>query len=145
MNIVVLDGYCVNPGDLSWDALRQIGNLTVYDRTCDDDVVSRAMDADVVLTNKVPIRAAQIQALPKLKYIGAMSTGVNIIDIGEAGRRGIVVTNIPAYSTESVAQMTFAHILNITNRIGLYADMNRKGRRISAIGTLRLPNCRARL
>ena len=128
MNIVVLDGYCVNPGDLSWDALRQIGNLTVYDRTCADDVVSRAMDADVVLTNKVPIRAAQIQALPKLKYIGAMSTGVNIIDIGEAGRRGIVVTNIPAYSTESVAQMTFAHILNITNRIGLYADMNRKGR-----------------
>ena len=128
MNIVVLDGYCVNPGDLSWDALRQIGNLTVYDRTCADDVVSRALDADVVLTNKVPIRAAQIQALPKLKYIGAMSTGVNIIDIGEAGRRGIVVTNIPAYSTESVAQMTFAHILNITNRIGLYADMNRKGR-----------------
>lgn len=128
MNIVVLDGYCVNPGDLSWDALRQIGNLTVYDRTCADDVVSRALDADVVLTNKVPIRAAQIQALPKLKYIGAMSTGVNIIDIGEAVRRGIVVTNIPAYSTESVAQMTFAHILNITNRIGLYADMNRKGR-----------------
>lgn len=128
MNIVVLDGYCVNPGDLSWDALSQIGNLTVYDRTCADDVVSRALDADVVLTNKVPIRAAQIQALPKLKYIGAMSTGVNIIDIGEAGRRGIVVTNIPAYSTESVAQMTFAHILNITNRIGLYADMNRKGR-----------------
>lgn len=128
MNIVVLDGYCVNPGDLSWDALRQIGNLTVYDRTCADDVVSRALDADVVLTNKVPIRAVQIQALPKLKYIGAMSTGVNIIDIGEAVRRGIVVTNIPAYSTESVAQMTFAHILNITNRIGQYADMNRKGR-----------------
>lgn len=128
MNIVVLDGYCVNPGDLSWDALKQIGNLTVYDRTCADDVVSRALDADVVLTNKVPIRAAQIQALPKLKYIGAMSTGVNIIDIGEAVRRGIVVTNIPAYSTESVAQMTFAHILNITNSIGLYADMNRKGR-----------------
>lgn len=128
MNIVVLDGYCVNPGDLSWDALKQIGNLTVYDRTCAGGVVSRALDADVVLTNKVPIRAAQIQVLPKLKYIGAMSTGVNIIDIGEAVRRGIVVTNIPAYSTESVAQMTFAHILNITNRIGLYADMNRKGR-----------------
>jgi len=128
MKIVVLDGYCVNPGDLSWDALKQLGDVTVYDRTDIGDVVSRASGADVVLTNKVPLRAAQIKALPGLRYIGAMSTGVNIIDLDEAGRRGIVVTNIPAYSTDSVAQMTFAHILNITNRVGLYAGMNREGR-----------------
>lgn len=128
MNIVVLDGYCVNPGDLSWDALRNEGNLTVYDRTFIGDVVARAADADIVLTNKVPVKSEQIKALPKLKYIGAMSTGVNIIDLEEAARRNIVVTNIPAYSTDSVAQMTFAHILNITNRVGLYADMNRKGK-----------------
>lgn len=128
MKIVVLDGYCVNPGDLSWDALRQLGDLTIYDRTVVSDVADRVRDADAVLTNKVPFRAALIQALPKLKYIGVMATGVNIIDLEEARRRGIVVTNIPAYSTDSVAQMTFAHILNITNRIGLYADMNRKGK-----------------
>lgn len=128
MKIVVLDGYCVNPGDLSWDALRQLGSLTVYDRTDIDEVVSRAGDADIVLTNKVPLKAEHLKALPKLKYIGAMSTGVNIIDIDEARRRGIIVTNIPAYSTDSVAQMTFAHILNITNRVGHYAFMNSSGK-----------------
>lgn len=128
MKIVVLDGYSVNPGDLSWDALRQTGSLTVYDRTGKDEVVSRAAGAEIVLTNKVHIRAEHMQALPSLKYIGVMATGFNIVDVAEAAKRGIVVTNIPAYSTDSVAQLTFAHILNITNRIGRYADMNRAGK-----------------
>ncbi len=128
INIVVLDGYGLNPGDLSWDALERLGNLTVYPRTDKADVVSRSAGAAIILTNKVVIDDSVMAALPDLKYIGVLATGYNVVDVEAAARRGITVTNIPAYSTDSVAQMTFAHILNITNRIGHYAAQNRDGR-----------------
>ena len=128
MKIVVLDGYSVNPGDMSWDELGKLGELTVYDRTASSEVLDRSADAEILLTNKVPISAATIRQLPKLKYIGVLATGFNIIDIQAAKEHGVVVSNIPAYSTDSVAQMAFAHILNITNRIAYYADQNSKGR-----------------
>ena len=130
--IVVLDGYCLNPGDLSWDGFRQYGEVTVYDRTASADVVDRAQDADIIITNKVTIDDALMARLPRLKYIGVLATGYNIIDINAAHSRGITVTNIPAYSTDSVAQMTFAHILNITNRVGHYAPSVREEKRWSS-------------
>lgn len=128
MKIVELDGYAANPGDLSWEPLREIGELTVYDRTPDELVVERAKDADAILINKIRIDEKVLSQLPKLKYIGVLATGYNIVNIEAAKRHHVTVTNIPAYSTESVAQMTFAHILNITNRIGHYARQSREGR-----------------
>lgn len=128
MNIVVLDGYSANPGDLSWDALKEYGELTVYNRTSKDELTERAKDADILLTNKVPLRKEQIDCLPRLKYIGVLATGYNIIDIAHAREKGITVTNIPAYSTDSVAQMVFAHILTVTNHVEYYADRNREGK-----------------
>lgn len=124
MNIVELDGHAANPGDLSWDSLRELGTLTVYPRTAPDKIVERAKDADIILTNKCNITDGIMGQLPRLKYIGELATGYNNIDVAAAKRRGIVVTNIPAYSTDSVVQMTFAHILNITNRVEHYALMN---------------------
>lgn len=132
MKIVVLDGYSVNPGDLSWDALGESGELTVYDRTAAVDVASRAQDADVILTNKVVISDSIMERLPGLKYIGVLATGYNVVDIEAASRHGIVVTNVPAYSTDSVVQMTFAHMLNLTNRVAHYAKENRDGKWSSA-------------
>ena len=126
--ITVLDGYSVNPGDLNWDALKKLGNLTVYDRTAPELVVSRSADADILLTNKVVLDRTVIEALPKLKYIGVLATGYNVVDIEAAKKSGVVVTNVPAYSSDSVAQMTFAHILNITNRVEHYALLNANGR-----------------
>ena len=128
MKIVELDGYAANPGDLSWEPLQELGELTVYDRTPASLVVERAKDADIILINKVLITEEVLSQLPRLKYIGVLATGYNVVDVKAATKRGIVVTNIPAYSTESVAQMTFAHILNITNRIGHYARQSREGR-----------------
>ena len=128
MKIIVLDGYGMNPGDLSWESLGQLGDLTVYDRTAPEKVIERAKDAEVVLTNKVVLSEATIRQLPKLKYIGVLATGYNVVDTKAARQCGVVVTNIPAYSTESVAQMTFAHILNIMNRVEHYAQQNRDGR-----------------
>lgn len=128
MKIVELDGYGVNPGDLSWDAISKLGEFKLYDRTSQEDVVSRAKEAEVILINKVNITDEIMAQLPKLKYIGVLATGYNVVDIEAASRRGILVSNIPAYSTDSVAQMTFAHILNIVNRVEHYADLNRKGR-----------------
>ena len=128
MKIVALDGYAANPGDISWDAIQALGELTVYDRTAPADVIARSKDADALLTNKVVIDAQTISQLPRLKYIGVLATGYNVVDTAAAGRQGIVVTNIPAYSTDSVAQLTFAHILNITNRVAHYARQNRQGR-----------------
>lgn len=128
MNIVVLDGYGLNPGDLSWDPIKALGNLTVYDRTSDQEIVQRAIDADIILTNKTILTAGTLQSLPKLKYIGILSTGYNVVDIDAANSKGITVCNIPTYSTDSVAQMTFAHLLNITNQVGYYAENNRHGR-----------------
>lgn len=128
MRIVILDGYSVNPGDLSWDALRATGDVEVYDRTSPEEVVSRAEKAEIVLTNKVVLDKPTLDRLPLLRYIGVLATGYNVVDLEETRRRGIIVTNIPAYSTDSVAQMTFAHILNITNRVEHYAQENAHGR-----------------
>ena len=127
MNIVVLDGFTMNPGDLSWDELAELGSLKVYDRTSAGQVLERAKDAEAILTNKTVIDAASLRSLPKLKYVGVLATGYNVVDINVARELGIVVTNIPAYSTESVAQMVFAHILNITHRVGRYSDEARSG------------------
>lgn len=127
MNIVVLDGFTMNPGDLSWNELAELGSLKVYDRTSAGQVLERAKDAEVILTNKTVIDAASLRSLPKLKYVGVLATGYNVVDINVARELGIVVTNIPAYSTESVAQMVFAHILNITHRVGRYSDEARSG------------------
>lgn len=128
MNIVILDGYSANPGDLSWKELEELGTLTVYDRTKSDETVARAADAEIVLTNKVILNSEVIAQLPRLKYIGVLATGYNVVDIKAAHERGIVVTNVPAYSTESVAQMVFAHLLTVTNRTEHYAIQNRDGR-----------------
>ena len=128
MKIIVLDGYAANSNDLSWEPLAQMGDLTVYDRTTPEEVEERAADAEIVLTNKVVLDARQLAKLPKLRYIGVLATGYNVVDIAEAKRRNIIVTNIPAYSTQSVAQMTFAHILNIIGQVGHYARLNRDGR-----------------
>lgn len=128
MKIVVLDGFGLNPGDLSWEAMGQLAEMTVYERTSPEELMERAADAEMLLTNKVALKEKEIMALPKLKYIGVLATGYNIIDTECAKKQGIVVTNIPAYSTDSVAQMTFAHILNITNHIDHYADQCRQGR-----------------
>ena len=124
MKIVVLDGYGANPGDLSWERLYELGEVSIYDRTSPEEVVGRAKDAEALFTNKVVIDKQVMDQLPQLRYIGVLATGYNVVDMEEAQRRGITVTNIPAYSTFSVAQMTFAHILNITNRIGRYARHN---------------------
>lgn len=128
MKIVILDGYGVNPGDLSWENLEKLGDVDVFPRTTPADVYERCKNAEIVLTNKVVINADTISKLKKLKYIGVLATGYNVVDIKAAKAAGIIVSNIPSYSTDSVAQMTFAHILNITNRVGAYAEKNRNGR-----------------
>ena len=128
MKIVVLDSYGMNPGDLSWDALKELGEVTIYDRTSEDEVYQRCSDADIVLTNKVVFDADTIWKLPNLKYIGVLATGYNIVDTVAACDNDIVVTNVPAYSTDRVAQLTFAHILSIANRVEHYALENRNGR-----------------
>ena len=128
MKIVILDGYSANPGDLSWRELEDMGELTVYERTSPEDTVARAADAEIVLTNKVVISREVIAQLPQLRYIGVLATGYNVVDIQAAHERSIIVTNVPAYSTESVAQMVFAHLLNVTNRTDHYATENRSGR-----------------
>ena len=138
MKIVVLDGYAANPGDLSWDELKSLGECIVYDRTAPAEVLERAAGADILLTNKVVLDATTIAALPQLKYIGVLATGYNIIDTAAAKERGITVTNIPAYSTPSVAQMVFAHILNITQRVQHYTDEIHKGLGQTGYNTARI-------
>ena len=128
MKIVILDGYSANPGDLSWKELETMGALTVYDRTAPSETVARCADAAIVLTNKVVLGRTEIAQLSHLKYIGVLATGYNVVDVAYAHERGITVTNVPAYSTESVAQMVFAHLLTVTNRTEHYAIQNRQGR-----------------
>ena len=128
MKIVILDGFTANPGDLPWKELEKMGELTVYERTKPDETVARAADADIIMTNKVVVGKNEIQQLPRLKYIGVLATGYNVVDIPAAHQRDIVVTNVPAYSTESVMQMVFAHLLTVTNRTEYYACENRNGR-----------------
>lgn len=126
MKIVILDGGCVNPGDLSWDAWHRLGKITLYDHTAAVDVVARACDADALIVNKVQMSAEVMEKLPKLKYIGVLATGYNVVDIEAAKEHGIVVTNIPAYSTESVAQATFAHLLHVCNDVAHYVTVEKK-------------------
>lgn len=127
MKIVVLDGFCLNPGDLDWSVFEQFGELTVYDRTPADLTVKRSKDADVLLTNKTVLNAENMSQMPNLKYVGVLATGYNVVDLQYAASRGIVVTNIPAYSTASVAQMVFAHILNLTNSVEHHSQLVRNG------------------
>ncbi len=118
----------MNPGDLSWHPLEEMTELEIYDRTSPDEVVDRCKGCDIVLTNKVVLDAEVLNQLPHLSYIGVLATGYNVVDLEVASRQSIVVTNIPAYSTNSVAQMVWAHILNITNHVGYYAEANKEGR-----------------
>lgn len=127
MDIVILDGHVANPGDLSWDAIASQGSLTVYDRTAPADVVVRAGRAEALFVNKVVLTADIIDRLPHLRFIGELATGYNNIDIEAARRRGIVVSNVPAYSGDSVAQTVFALLLELTNRVGRYDASVRAG------------------
>ncbi|NDV66725.1 D-2-hydroxyacid dehydrogenase [Bacteroides sp. 224] len=128
MKIIVLDGYTLNPGDLSWEGLKELGECTIYDRTTPEQVLERSAHAEILLTNKTVITAEHINALPELKYIGVLATGYNVVDIEAAKERGVIVTNIPAYSTTSVAQMVFAHILNISSQVQHHSEEVRKGK-----------------
>ena len=128
MKIVVLDGYAANPGDLCWDELKTLGECDIYDRTAPQEVIARAKDAEVLLTNKTVLSREHIEALPALKYIGVLATGYNIVDVDAARQQGVVVTNIPAYSTDSVAQMVFAHILNIAQQVQHHSEEVHRGR-----------------
>lgn len=128
MKIVVLDAYAGNPGDISWDCLLALGETDIYDRTAPAEIIARAADAEVVLVNKVRMTREVIIALPHLRYIGVLATGYNVVDMPTAKERGIVVSNVPAYSSMSVAQMVFAHLLNITNSVAYYDVEVKKGR-----------------
>ncbi len=127
MKIVVLDGYCMNPGDLSWDVLREFGELVVYDRTPAAEAAARARGADAVLMNKTPLTADTLARLPQLKYIGVLATGYNVVDIEAARGQGITVTNVPTYGTASVAQFVFALLLELCHNVRLHADAVRAG------------------
>jgi glycerate dehydrogenase len=122
MHLVILDGYTANPGDLSWDTLHSLAQITYYDRTPKDQVATRLADADGVLTNKVPISAEVMAACPRLKYIGVTASGYNIIDLEAAKKHGVTVTNVPGYSTQSVAQTVFALLLEITHNVGHHSE-----------------------
>ena len=126
--IVILDGYTTDPSAKAWQALKDMGELTVYERTKPEEVVERAKGADIVLTNKVIIGRKEMERLPGLRYVGVLATGYNVVDLKAASERGIVVTNVPAYSTDSVAQMVFSHLLTVTNHTEHYANENRRGR-----------------
>jgi glycerate dehydrogenase len=128
MKIVILDGLTTNPGDTSWAPLEALGTLVVHDRTAAADVVARAADADVLLTNKQQVTRADIEALPRLRCIGVLATGFNIVDVVAARDRGIPVCNVPEYSTPNVVQATFALLLELTNRVGHHAATVRAGR-----------------
>ncbi len=130
MNLVILDGYTVIGTDLTWQLLRELPGMAIstYDRTGAEDVVTRCREADAVLTNKVAITEDVLRQLPRLRYIGVLATGYNVVNIPAARRRNITVTNIPAYSTASVAQSVFAHLLHVTNSVAHYVEENRRGR-----------------
>src|SRR6266481_1175186 len=127
MKIVVLDGHALNPGDLSWDRLRALGDLQVYDRTEDDQIVERAHDAEVVLTNKTELSAQILKQLTKTRYIGVLATGYDVVDLQAARERNISVTNIPTYGTDSVAQFTFAMLLELCHHVAVHAEATRAG------------------
>jgi glycerate dehydrogenase len=128
MNIVVLDGFTLNPGDLNWAELQSLGPCAIYDRTSPAELLPRAADAGILLTNKMELTAGTIQNLPRLKYIGVLATGTNVVDLAAARARGIPVTNVPTYGTKSVAQMTFALLLELAQHAGHHAQTVREGR-----------------
>jgi glycerate dehydrogenase len=128
MKIVVVDGYTLNPGDLSWADLRALGACEIYERSTDEELLSRSEAAEILLTNKMEVRGRHIERLPKLRYIGVTATGYNIVDVVAARERGIAVTNVPAYGTASVAQMTFALLLELCHRTGHHAQTVSDGR-----------------
>lgn len=132
MKIVVLDGYTLNPGDLSWDELNALGECTIYDRTAPEEILKRSAGAEILLTNKTVLTADHIANLPDLKYIGVLATGYNVVDVASAKEHGIVVTNIPAYSTPSVGQMVFSHILNIAQQVQYHSEEVHKGRWVNS-------------
>ena len=128
MKIVVLDGYALNPGDLSWDGIRKFGDLVVHERTAPRDVLSRSSDAEVLFTNKTPIREDIIEQLPRLRFIGVLATGYNIIDVDAANRKGIIISNIPNYGSYSVAQLTLALLLELCHHVQNHSDTVRSGK-----------------
>jgi glycerate dehydrogenase len=127
MKIVVLDGYALNPGDLSWEGLKRLGDCLVFDRIKPEEVYSKIIDAEIIITNKVVIDKHLLDQLPALKYIGVTATGYNVVDVLTATKHNVVVTNIPAYSTDSVAQLVFSHILNVANRVELHSNSVKAG------------------
>lgn len=128
MNIVVLDGHTLNPGDLSWAELEALGACAIHDHTTPGQLLARAANAEIVLTNKVVLSRETLAALPKLRYIGVLATGYNVVDIAAARERHITVTNVPGYSTRSVAQLTFALLLELTHHVGHHAQTVREGK-----------------
>ena len=128
MHIVVLDGYAVNPGDLSWKGLELLGDVTVYDRTPADQIYERAKEAEVLLTNKTPLSAEMLSRLPRLRYVGVLATGYNVVDVKAARELGIAVTNVPAYSTPSVVQMTFSLLFALCTRVQEHSQAVREGK-----------------
>jgi len=127
MQIVVLDGYALNPGDLSWQGLESLGSCTIHDRTPAEHTVGRAKDAEIILTNKTVLGEDEIAQLPELKYIGVLATGYNVVDTEAARRREIPVTNVPEYGTASVAQMVFAHVLHFCHHVAEHGASTREG------------------
>ena len=128
MKIVVVDGYTLNPGDLSWEDLRALGECEIYERSTDEELLARSAEAEILLTNKMEVRGRHVERLQKLRYIGVTATGYNIVDVAAARERGIIVTNVPAYGTASVAQMTFALLLELCHRTGHHAQTVSDGR-----------------
>lgn len=126
MQIVILDGYTLNPGDLSWDSLANLGDVQIYDRTKPEELHERIRDADIILLNKVKLNKEAIE-ITKAKYIGVLATGYDVVDITAAKEQGIIVTNVPTYGTYSVAQLTFSHILNIFSNVSIHVDSVSKG------------------
>ena len=126
--IVVLDGYTLNPGDLSWDGFEDLGELTIYDRTDPKDIVARIGNADIVITNKTPLTKETLSQAPAIKYIGVLATGFNVVDVQAAKEKGIPVCNIPTYGTDAVAQFAFALLLEITNQVAHHSNEVKKGR-----------------
>ena len=127
MKIVVLDGFTLNPGDLSWEGIEKLGDITIYDRTTPEEIVNRACECEIILTNKTPLNMETLEKLPKLKYIGVLATGYNVVDVKVANELGIIVTNTPAYGTMAVAQFVFALLLEICHHVGKHNEVVKQG------------------
>lgn len=127
MKIIILDGHTLNPGDISWDEIKQLGQLTVYDRTPEELIIERIGDAEIVLTNKTPLSAKTLERCPSVKFIGVLATGYNIVDVQAARQRNIIVSNVPSYSTMSVAQLSTALLLELCHHVGEHSNDVRSG------------------